>query len=85
MLQICYRMCPDLIFVHYSRKFVLQAFDNWGFNIKQYYGKTTKLRDSDFTNNYLSYWTDNGKRTVTFNVGTLKVEFIFYAILTKKM
>ena len=55
-----------------SRHFVLQAFDSWGYNIKQYYGKTTKLRDSDFTNNYLSYWTDNGKglrvsNTLTFN------------------
>ena len=38
-----------------------------GFNIKQYYGKTTKLRDSDFTNNYLSYWTDNGERRLNAN------------------
>ena len=29
--------------------------------MRKFYGKTTALRDSDFTNNYLSYWSDNGE------------------------
>ncbi len=39
----------------------LQAFDNWGFHMRKYYGKSTKMRDTDFTINYLSYWSDNGE------------------------
>ena len=37
---------------------------SWGEMLRTYYGKDTAARDTDFVNNYLGYWTDNGKSCV---------------------
>ena len=41
-------------------KMLLQGMQYWGEILRDYYGKDTAARDSDFVNNYLGYWTDNG-------------------------
>lgn len=38
-----------------------KTLDEWGRLMRNYYNKQGDLRDSDITNNYLSYWSDNGK------------------------
>ena len=40
--------------------FLLQAISGWGSVLRRYYNKLDHYRKSDFTNNYLSYWSDNG-------------------------
>ena len=42
-----------------------QAMKGWGKMLRSYYGKTSASRETDFVNNYLGYWTDNGTRILT--------------------
>jgi hypothetical protein len=39
---------------------VNDAMDFWGRGMRDRYGKDRRLRDSDFSINYVGYWTDNG-------------------------
>jgi hypothetical protein len=39
---------------------VNEAADTWGQIMRSYYNKGDSYRKSDFTNNYLGYWTDFG-------------------------
>ena len=34
--------------------------DLWGDIMRRQYNKDTSYRDSDLSNNYIGYWTDNG-------------------------
>ena len=38
-----------------------QTVENFGDMLLEHYGKTRDFAASDFTNNYLGYWTDNGE------------------------
>ena len=39
---------------------MLQAIAGWGEVLRSYYNRHTAFRDSDLSNNYLGYYTDNG-------------------------
>lgn len=45
-----------------GRMVSFQAFQGWGDVLRTNYGKSPSYKLSDFTINYLGYWTDNGKR-----------------------
>ena len=40
--------------------------EEWGSLLIKFYNKNTKLKDDDYMINYLSYWTDNGKKLYKF-------------------
>jgi hypothetical protein len=40
--------------------FMSQAFEGWGSVLREQYGRRDDYVKSDFTANYLGYWTDNG-------------------------
>lgn len=43
-------------------KFNNKAMEGWGVVLRTFYRKSESYRMNDFNINYLSYWTDNGKR-----------------------
>jgi len=44
----------------YSPNGVNWAMEKWGEELRLHYGRTTEYRDTDLTNNYIGYYTDNG-------------------------
>ena len=50
---------------------ILQAIRKWGKVLQTFYGRSVAYRDSDLTNNYIGYWTDNGN-----NIHKVKNKFI---------
>lgn len=44
----------------YSSQGINKAISAWGEVLRQYYGRGTEYRDSDMTNNYIGFYTDNG-------------------------
>ncbi|XP_050418345.2 uncharacterized protein LOC126831737 [Patella vulgata] len=46
--------------VMYSPDGINAAFREWGDVMRSYYNRPSSYRESDLTNNYLGYWTDNG-------------------------
>ncbi|XP_048245597.1 uncharacterized protein LOC124128193 [Haliotis rufescens] len=44
----------------YSNQGINKGFVSWGQILQKMYGRDNSLVKSDFTNNYLGYWTDNG-------------------------
>ena len=49
-----------MLFTLTAYKDTLQAMQEWGSTLREYYGKDDSYLRSDFTINYLGYWTDNG-------------------------
>lgn len=50
----------DFEFIFRLGKNVNDAVDSWGMTLRNLYQKSTAYRDSDFSVNYLGYYTDNG-------------------------
>ncbi|XP_064616875.1 uncharacterized protein LOC135480876 [Liolophura sinensis] len=46
--------------VYYGNAGINKAFQGWGDILRTKYGKSSSYKRSDFTINYLGYWTDNG-------------------------
>ncbi|XP_071115644.1 uncharacterized protein [Haliotis cracherodii] len=44
----------------YSNQGINKGFVSWGQILQKWYGRDNSFVKSDFTNNYLGYWTDNG-------------------------
>ena len=52
---LCGLVCDSM-----DLELVFQLMDLWGEIMRRQYNKDTSYRDSDLTNNYIGYWTDNG-------------------------
>ncbi|XP_071096504.1 uncharacterized protein [Haliotis cracherodii] len=57
------RVPADFVYqtvVFYSAQGINKAFEGWGKLLRTYHAKDQKMREADFTLNYLGYWTDGG-------------------------
>ena len=45
--------------VYYSSEGINKAMEGWGSSLQTFYEKKALTLQTDFTNNYLGYWTDN--------------------------
>lgn len=54
------RYFASWVIASYSGEGINMAMTRWGELMRVYYGRGTEYRDSDLTNNYIGFWTDNG-------------------------
>ncbi len=50
--------------------------EEWGQVLIKYYNKNNNIKNDDFTQNYLSYWTDNGLIYYYFFLKSKDMEFL---------